>query len=215
MSEKRTKDRRGNGGDAPFAIVDRRPAFSESAEPLVRPRLPSMVEELQARAEEAERRAKEISIAYRAMEQEQDAFRERLQRGLDRRVDLARAELMRKMLGVLDDLQRAIDAASSPGEPPALLRGVALTRDHLLQVLASEGVERVETLGQPFDPAFAEAVETEVTTDPEIDGRVTAELAGGYALRGALLRPARVRVARRPAADRDGNGGAPDESQTR
>jgi len=201
MSEDAVRDKKTDLADPPFAVIDRRPEFRDDAEPSAGPRLPTAVEELKSRAEDAERRAREISSAYVKLEQEREAFRDRLQRDLERRVDIARAGMMRGVLGVLDDLDRAIAAASTTAETSPLLQGIAITRDHLVRVLASEGVERVEVLARPFDPAFAEAVEIEPTEDPERDGIVTAELTGGFTVRGALLRPARVRVARRPSLE--------------
>jgi molecular chaperone GrpE len=205
MSDERTTDPKGDGkggaASPPFAVVDRRPTFEEPAAP-AEPRYPTFVEELKARAEEAERRAREISAAYRRLDEERDAFRERLSRDLERRVDIARAEIMRRIIPALDDFDRAIQAGRGASESAALLAGVALIRDRLLQALAAEGVEVIRTEGGVFDPAVAEAVSTEPTDDPELDNRVVEELDRGYMLRGTLLRPARVRVARveRPAS---------------
>jgi molecular chaperone GrpE len=188
---------------ASIKIVDRRMAADEGA-PLEgagaagETRYPTVVEELKTRAEEAERRTREISAAYRRLEQERDAFRERLARDLERRVDMARASFLRKAIEVLDDLDRAIAAARAGTDAKPLLEGVAIVRERLFQALASEGVEEIETAGRPFDPAVAEAVATEEIDDPERDNLVLEEVARGYTLRGALLRPARVRVARVP-----------------
>jgi molecular chaperone GrpE len=193
-----------NGRETSFSVVDRRPVFRDDAAATDEPRYPSVVEELKTRAEEAERRAREISAAYRRIDEERDAFRERLNRDLERRVDLARVEMMRKILGVLDDFDRAIAAARSASDAGPLLSGVVLTREHLMRVLESEGVQALELLGRPFDPAVAEAVSIEETADPERDNRVLEVDGRGYMLGGVLLRPARVRVARyrpRPTSD--------------
>lgn len=191
---------KGNGkserSEPAFSVIDRRSSSGDAAAAEAAPRLPSYVEELKSRAEEAERRAREISAAYRRIDEERDAFRERLGRDLDRRLEIARADLLRKTLDVLDDLDRAIAAARSATDPAPLLAGVTLIRERLFQVLASEGVQAVQTAGRPFDPAVAEAIATEETTDPERDGLVLEESSGGYTLGGTLLRPARVRVAR-------------------
>ncbi len=196
----RSKDKKGNGREIPFEVIDRRPSFRDEAETApagtAEARLPTYVEQLQARTEEAERRAREISAAYRRIEQEREAFRERLTRDLERRVEIARADLMRKVIGVLDDLDRAIAAAHVAAGPATLLEGVAIIRDRLFQVLASEGVETLETSGRPFDPALAEAVATEEVDDPARDNTVVEEVEKGYTVRGTLLRPARVRVGR-------------------
>lgn len=180
-----------------FSVVDRRPSFEAgdtAAE--AEPRYPSVVEELKARAEEAERRAREISAAYRRIEEERDAFRERLSRDLERRVDLARVDLMRGFIPILDDLDRALDAARAAGDSPALVAGVSLVRDRMRQMLAAQGVEEIETKGRPFDPAVAEAISAVEVDDPARDGLVLDEMERGYRLRGTLLRPARVHVGR-------------------
>jgi molecular chaperone GrpE len=186
MSDKPTTGRKGDGkGEeegSSFAVVDRRPQFEESGGAEPEPRYPSFVEDLKARAEEAERRAREISAAYRRIDEERD--------------DIARAEIMRRIIPALDDLDRAIAAARATSDPAALLAGVTLTRERILQALAAEGVEEIRTEGRPFDPEVAEAVATETTDDPTRDNLVVEELERGYTLRGALLRPARVRVAR-------------------
>src|SRR6266704_3596226 len=170
-----------------FSVIDRRPAFRDEGPTATEPRYPSVVEELKARAEEAERRAREISAAYRRIEEERDAFRVRLTRDLERRVDIARAEMMRKVLGVLDDLDRAIAVGAGSQDAAPLLSGVTLIRDHLLQILASEGVRALDLVGQRFDPAVAEAVSVEETTDPARDNLVLAESGRGYTLGATLL----------------------------
>jgi len=189
-------DRKDNDGGA-FSVIDKRPVFADDgAAPPPAPRDPSVVAELRARAEEAEKRAREISAAYRKIEEEREAFRERLARDLDRRLDIARADLMRKVIGVVDDLDRAIAAARGSRDPAPLLAGVAIIRDRLLQILASEGVEMVVTADRPFDPGVAEAVIAEETDDPARNNVVLEEMEKGYTLRGTLLRPARVKVGR-------------------
>ena len=179
-----------------FSVIDRRPAFRDEAPAAPEPRYPSVVEELKARAEDAEHRAREISAAYRRIEEEREAFRVRLARDLERRVDIARVEMMRKVLGVLDDLDRAIAVDTGSPDARPLLSGVTLIRDHLLQILASEGVQALDLVGQRFDPAVAEAVSVEETGDATKDNLIVAESGRGYMLGTTLLRPARVRVAR-------------------
>jgi molecular chaperone GrpE len=198
-------DRPEEEGSTPFSVVDRRPRYDEAGgavaegEPV---REPTVVGEMRARAEEAERRAREISAAYRRIDEEREAFRQRLSRDLERRVDIARADLMRRIIPILDDLDRALAAARSAGESGRLAAGVGLIRESLRQALAAEGVEEVATAGKPFDPAVAEAMATEPTDDPGRDGVVVEEIEKGWTLGGVLLRPARVRVARLRATAR-------------
>jgi len=189
-------------GTPGFSVVDRRPRYDDAGDAVAAApaREPTVVEELRARVDEAERRAREISAAYRRIDEERDAFRERLARDLERRLEIARADFMRRIVPILDDLDRALAAARAAGEGGHLGAGVALVRERLRQALAAEGVEEIETVGKPFDPAIAEAVATEPTDDPARDGLVVEETERGFMLRGALLRPARVRVARHSPA---------------
>src|SRR6266850_5972702 len=108
MKRKSNGEGRPDDPEKAFSVIDRRPAFGDSAPAATEPRYPSIVEELKARAEDAERRAREISVAYRQIEEEREAFRVRLARDLERRLDIARGDMMRRVLGVLDDLDRAI-----------------------------------------------------------------------------------------------------------
>jgi len=211
MNEKsKAGAKKGNGQEPAFSVVDRRPALHDDAAAATEPRYPTVVEEFKARAEEAERRARETSAAYRKIDEERDAFRERLARDLERRVEIARVGMMRKVLDVLDDLDRAIAAGANTSETAPLLSGVNLIRDHLLRILASEGAQALDLVGQRFDPAVAEAVSIEETGEPERDNLILAENGRGYMLGSTLLRPARVRVARyRPQASTD----RPEDSQ--
>ncbi len=194
------KDR--DPGQDEYVVIDKRPNYDSGSEvPEPETRYPSFVEELKARAEEAEGRTREISAAYRRIDEERDAFRERLNRDLERRVDVARGDLIRKILGAVDDLERAVTVAGEMGDSSPMLAGVVLVRDRMLQILASEGVEVIETVGQLFDPEVAEALTVEPTTDPDRDNLVLEELQRGYSLGGTLLRPARVRVARLQTRD--------------
>jgi molecular chaperone GrpE (heat shock protein) len=108
---------------------------------------------------------------------------------------------MRRIVPILDDLDRALAAARAAAEDGHLAAGVALVRERLRQALAAEGVEEIITGGRPFDPTVAEAVATEATDDPARDGVVVEEIERGFMLRGTLLRPARVRVARLPSTE--------------
>lgn len=107
----------------------------------------------------------------------------------------AGANLLRKLLPVVDDFDRALahipeDAAQTPWA-----EGVAAIGRKLHAVLESEGVERIESLGQPFDPNLHEAVAFDDNGNGHAD-TVSEVYAHGYKVRDRVLRPAMVRVAR-------------------
>jgi molecular chaperone GrpE len=101
-----------------------------------------------------------------------------------------RGEMARELLPVLDNLDRALDAA---GEGDSLVEGVRLVRDELNAILARSGVESYEPAGERFDPEWHEALMTRPAQRDE-DGLVLEVLTKGYRLNGQVLRPARVVV---------------------
>ncbi len=112
-----------------------------------------------------------------------------------RTVEYANEQLLRDLLPVADDLERA--RATRDASAESLRRGVEMILQNLLAVLASYGAQPVAALGEPFDPYRHEAVEC-VVTDEVPEETVLAELQRGYTCRGRLLRPARVRVSAAP-----------------
>jgi molecular chaperone GrpE len=111
----------------------------------------------------------------------------------------AAATLAERLLPVLDDAQRAIEHAPEDSDE-AWLRGVRLTFQHLEEALASVGVQPIEAVGRPFDPKLDEAIGSEESGEHP-DDTVVAELRKGYRMHDRVLRPALVKVSRRPAQD--------------
>jgi molecular chaperone GrpE len=131
---------------------------------------------------------------------ETDNVRRRAQRERDDYVKYANESLLRDFVPILDNLDRALAAARSGGDPGAVVSGVELIQRELLRVLERAGVTRYSALGQPFDPARHEAIARVVSVDATPD-TVVAETAPGYLLHGRILRPAMVAVAAAPDED--------------
>ena len=144
------------------------------------------------RARLAEDRLSEVLAAYRKLKLDNEAHRDRTAKNIERRFDQRRERLLLKFIDILDNLDRALDAAetSYAGEP--LIEGLILVRTQLLQTLQEEGLERIPAIGRPFDPSFAEAVETRPVDDPDNHHLVIKELMRGYRLNGRVARAARV-----------------------
>jgi molecular chaperone GrpE len=144
------------------------------------------------RARLAEDRLAEVLAAYRELKQENEAFRERLTKTIQRRFDHRHEALLLKFIDILDNLDRALEAAqtSYAGEP--LVEGLILVRTQLLGTLQDEGLERIPVLGLPFDPHLSEAVSTEDVLDPDHHHVVVKELMRGYRIAGKIARASRV-----------------------
>ena len=128
---------------------------------------------------------------------EADNIRRRSQRDREEAVRYAAEGLVRDLIPVLDNLDRALDAARGAGDPPAIVDGVELIRREFLKVLERHGVTRYSALGQRFDPNQHEAIARVVSLDKEPD-TVVGETVPGYSLRGRVIRPAQVAVAAAP-----------------
>jgi molecular chaperone GrpE len=128
-----------------------------------------------------------------------DNYRKRVERDRAQLADFATAEILRDVLPVIDDLERALAAtpASDTAAPVAGYRaGVELIHRQVLELLRKRKVTPIEALGADFDPNVHQAV-TQEPSATHRDGEVIEELRRGYMLGDRLLRPAMVKVAAR------------------
>src|SRR5262245_14133870 len=131
---------------------------------------------------------------------EADNVKRRTQREREEYVRYANESLVRDLLPILDNFDRALEAARATQEARQVVEGVALIQRELLKVLERVGVTRYSALGQRFDPNRHEATGRVVTAN-EAPGTVVAELTAGYLLNGRVLRAAQVVVAAAPDED--------------
>lgn len=123
-----------------------------------------------------------------------DNFRKRTEKERSEYVQYAGSEIVREMLPVLDDFERALknDCGS-----PEYARGVEMIYTRMYESLKKLGLEPIETAGASFDPHLHQAVER-VETKDAADGAILGEFQRGYRFKGKLLRPSMVKVAVRP-----------------
>jgi molecular chaperone GrpE len=122
-----------------------------------------------------------------------DNYRKRVARERSELTDRAQATFIARLLEVLDDLDR-LAAAGTERSPEAYNEAVDLIDRKLRKELEAAGVERVDPVGQPFDPEEQEAVSVIPAPDAAQASRVSATFQTGYRFKGALVRPARVQV---------------------
>ena len=128
---------------------------------------------------------------------EVDNVKRRTQRERDEYVRYANESLIRDLLPVLDNFDRALEAARATREAAKVVDGITLIQREFLRVLERIGVTRYSSLGERFDPNRHEATGRMVSVDQPPD-TIVAELAPGYMLNGRMLRPAQVIVAAAP-----------------
>jgi len=151
----------------------------------------SLEEKLQA----AERRAQENHERFLRAAAELDNFRKRKEREVSDLRKYANQMLLRELLGVVDNLERALAASLESSESEGLREGVEMTLKELLKIFDQFKVTPIESHEQPFDPNHHEAVMQE-PSDAFPPNTVVKELQKGYMLRDRLLRPAMVVVSK-------------------
>ena len=151
-------------------------------------------EHFEKRARLAEDRLTEVLAAYRQVKTENEGFRERVTRDVERQFDRRHEKLLLKFIDILDNFDRALEAAEQTYAGNPLVEGLILVRTQLLQTLQHEGLERIPVLGLPFDPAVSEAVGTQAVEDQEHEHVVMREMLRGYRLHGRVARASRVVV---------------------
>ena len=146
--------------------------------------------------ERARAEAAEYLENLQRLKAEFDNYRKRVLKEQTRSVELATEPLMSKLLEVLDEFELAVMAAEAKPEFERFLKGVEMVYGKLQEILRSEGLERIDAEGTPFDPEVHEAL-LQGDGDDQGEAYVADVLRTGYRLRGRLLRPAGVKVGRR------------------
>ncbi len=135
-----------------------------------------------------------------------DNLRKRTTREKEEIAKFANEGILRDILPVIDNLERALEHSEKADESGGLLEGVRMTLSQFTQVLGRFGVETIESVGKPFDPAYHQAMGQLESADHPVN-TVMVEMQKGYQLNERLLRPAFVLVAKPPvlkaAADDD------------
>jgi len=151
------------------------------------------LEPAEAAVQRLEEQLRDATDRHLRLAAEFDNYRKRVARERLELADRAQAALVMKLLDILDDVDRIV--ASDPQTPvAALLEATLLVDKKLRKELEAAGLERVDPAGQPFDPAWHEAVSVVPPARPEQDHTVAATFQIGYRFRGTLVRPARVQV---------------------
>jgi molecular chaperone GrpE len=148
---------------------------------------------LAVQLEQAEARAAEYLDSLQRERATFQNYKRRVEREREEQAQLAGGRVLTRLLPVLDDFYRAMDAVPD-GERDQWFGGVALILRKFERLLQDEGVAEIEALGQPFDPNFHEAVGVDPDPDAE-SGTITAVMQRGYRRGDRVLRPAMVRVA--------------------
>lgn len=170
----------------------------------------SLVAELQQALAAKTEEAKGLNDKYLRLAAEFDNYKRLIQRDQRDQIRFGNEQLLKELLPVVDNLERAIKASREGGSSDVLMQGVELTLKQLTGALTRFHVTPIETIGQPFDPATHQAV-TSVASEKIPEQHVVDEFQRGYLLHDRILRAAMVSVSTGQA---DGAPGTDDTSSS-
>ncbi len=143
------------------------------------------------------RKAEENREKWMRAMAELENFRKRSRREIENSIIFANANLLRELLDVLDDFERAQNAANEDeeGSKEGFREGIRLIYQRFVEVLRRSGLERIPAKGEDFDPNLHEAI-SQIETDEVESGKIAHVVQQGYRLNDMVLRPAKVVVAK-------------------
>jgi molecular chaperone GrpE len=151
--------------------------------------------ELHNKVKEVQESAKKNFDLYMRSQAEIENMKKRFQKDKEALIKFSNESLIRELLAVVDNLEKAITHSEDENAFHTLKEGVELTLKGFMETLEKAGLEKIEAVGQSFDPNFHEAV-SEQEDDTVSPGTVIQELQKGYLLNERLVRPAVVLVSK-------------------
>lgn len=181
-------------GEAPGPLPDEPPPEPAEAEGR-HADAPEPADAAEPTFDDLQRERDELFARLQRVSADYQNYIKRAQQNLSDSIGLAKGDLAKQFLGVLDHFDNALSQQPEGDEAKALHEGVRIVRDELIKVLQGIGVERIEVEpGQPFDPNVHEAMLRQPAEGVE-PGRVSAFFQPGYRMGDRVLRPAKVAVA--------------------
>lgn len=180
-------------------VVDKRSSTSDETDKTQStesafPKLPTYVESLQKELDENKQKMIELSQLVRKSQKENEDFRLRLTKDIERRVLNGKIKFLEDMLELLDNLERGLNIAKEKKDFDSFFDGIEMVKKQFQQKLKNSGVMEIESIGEDFDPKYHDAISTANVDKEEIDGKVIEEAQKGYILEDQVLRPSKVIV---------------------
>lgn len=209
-------DAGGPGGDVSVEAAGTEPESAADEPPDVAAPEERTREEVEERAAEREEEAElerlqsefeGLNERHLRLAAEFENYRKRVERERTESWGRAQADLIRRLVDALDDLDRVAGAGEEEADPESLREGIRLVHRKLHKSLDDAGLEVLDPVDERFDPEVMEALMTVPAGDDEEDDTVAEVYQKGYLFRDHLVRPARVVVRQRGAGDAAGDAG--------
>ncbi len=161
------------------------------------------VESLKKTIEEKEGIIRDYENLLKKIQADFDNYRKRIEREREEFSKFVNEKMVRKLVTIMDDLERGLSESSGNGGYDAFRQGIEKIRNNTMQILVEEGLKEIPTSGK-FDPYYHEAIVVEESHDYD-DNTITEVYQKGFTLGGKVLRPAKVRVSRNTGPREDGD----------
>lgn len=152
--------------------------------------------EYQSLSEEAKQKQEYFNKLLR-LQAEFENFKKRSDKNKQQFLKFANEGLIYELISILDNFERAFDSANKMSDFKSLHQGVEMILKQLHKLLEQNGVKKIECIGRAFDPAYQEAI-AHIETDKYPENTVVEETQKGYLLEDRLIRPAMVKVSKKP-----------------
>jgi molecular chaperone GrpE len=175
-------------------------ASGAKAEEVPKEGLEDEAKALEEGLEKERARAEEYLNRMKYLQAEFENYMKRMERERAGLMRMGKEELILKLVPILDDLERALDAGRKDRRSRPMVEGLEMVIKNFKEVMGSEGLSEIDAFGKPFDPSLHEAVSKCETSDyPE--NTVVKEIRRGYILNGRVIRPSLVEVSVRRGVD--------------
>jgi molecular chaperone GrpE len=151
---------------------------------------------------EEKKRADDYLNRLRYLQADFENYKRRMSREIPSMSEAGVRRVATELLVVLDELNCALEAGRKSTGNEAVVEGVELVKKKLVSILEKEGLERIEAVGQNFDPNKHEALMQVPAKDDE-EGTIIEEIRPGYAFKGQVIRPSLVKVATRKESEKE------------
>jgi len=155
------------------------------------------IEELQKQIEQLQAEKQELFEKLQRVSADYANYQKRTPKQIADSVEYEKKVIIRSLLPSLDNFAHALAGAQNADGLEAVIKGIKLVFEHMLDALKAHGVEQIEAVGKQFDPSFHEAVQMRTEEDKE-DNIVLEEFQAGYTLNGQIIRPSKVIVNKLP-----------------
>ena len=157
-----------------------------------RPTLVQGENDAMALAKETEGRLRKVSSAYKQLQGEMQAMRERHLRTREQDQRVMKAQVVKSLFEPLQNLRRSVEAMEKSGVEPDVLSGIQMVGRTFMSAFEEMGLEKVAGVGSRFDPEFHEALSVLPVPQEAADGRIIQVFSEGYRVGETLIQPAKV-----------------------